>query len=338
MTADEARAALLQLITGFATSQAIHVAATLSLADFLGGGPKTAADLAEGTKTNPVALYRLMRALASIGVFEEDKDRRFSLTTIGQFLRSEIAGTHAPMAQLVGRPNVWQAWGHLLLAVRTGVPAFDQVHGNGVWDYRAQHPDEAGIFDRAMASGTERFADAVLNVCDFGRFDRVVDVGGGNGMFLVKMLAAYPHIQGTLFDQPHVVAQSAAQLNSTELSGRCHIQGGSFFVNVPEGADAYLLKWILHDWDDMASIDILRSCRKAMKSTSLLFVVEHVIGPPNASPEGKFMDLAMMVMNGGRERTRDEFANLFAEAGFRLTRVTPTATAVSVLEGVLKSD
>jgi len=179
MPTHKARADLLRLINGFHASQAIHVAATLGLADLLGSGPRTTAELAAATKAHPTALYRLMRALASIGVFHEDDDRSFSLTPVGDFLRTDVAGTHAPMAQLIGRPNYWQAWGALLYAVRSGTTAFDHVHGSGVWEYRAQRPEETFIFDRAMASGTERFAEAVLEVCDFGRFHNVIDVGGG---------------------------------------------------------------------------------------------------------------------------------------------------------------
>jgi hypothetical protein len=336
MPTHEARADLLRLINGFHASQAIHVAAALGLADLLGSGPRTTAELAAATKAHPTALYRLMRALASIGVFHEDDDRRFSLTPVGDFLRTDVAGTHAPMAQLVGRPNYWQAWGALLYAVRSGATAFDHVHGSGVWEYRAQRPEETFIFDRAMASGTERFAEAVLEVCDFARFHNVIDVGGGDGMFLAKILAAYPSLRGTLFDQPHVTSKAASSLEALGLSGRCHAISGNFFVNVPAGGDVYLLKWILHDWDDTAAIGILRSCHRAMKPSSRLLLVEHVIGSPNASSDGKFMDLGMMVVTGGRERTEDEFATLLAEAGFQLISITPTATLLSLIEGALK--
>ena len=335
MTAQGARADLLHLINGFQASQAIHVAATLGLADLLRAGPKSTADLAASTGTHPVALYRLMRALASIGVLREAKGRRFALTPIGEFLRSDVVGTHAPMAELIGRPTFWQAWDNLLHAVRTGGIAFDDLHGRSVWAYRAEHPEEERIFDRAMAAGTEGFAEAVLDVCDFGRFDRVIDVGGGDGTFLAKILAAHPRIVGTLFEQPQIVARAAASIESHGLSNRCEAVGGNFFASVPAGGDAYLLKWILHDWDDAAAIDILRSCRRAMKPLARLLVFEYIVGPPNAAPDAAFMDLNMMVMAGGRERTREEFAALFAQAGFRLTSVTPTGTPFSLIEGVL---
>jgi hypothetical protein len=334
----DARADLLRLINGFQASQAIHVAATLGLADLLRCSPKSAADIARTTGAHPDALHRLMRVLASIGLVEETDGHRFALTPIGEFLRSDVSGTCAPMAEMIGRPNFWQAWGDLLHAVRTGDTAFDHVHGSNVWEYRSRHPEETRIFDRAMASGTERFAEAVLAVCDFGRFEHVVDVGGGDGMFLAKILAKYPRIRGTLFDQPHVIARGAASQSRQTFEGSYHAVGGNFFDAVPEGGEAYLLKWILHDWRDAASVNILKSCRRAMKRTGRLLVAEYVLGSSDASPEGEFMDLMMLVMNGGRERTRDEFAAIFTAAGFRLTSITPTATPLSVIEGVLEHE
>jgi hypothetical protein len=176
------RSALLHLINGFRASQAVHVAATLGLADLLSSDPEAAAELAVATETHPAALYRLMRALASTGVFEEDESGRFALTTVGEILRSDIAGTHAPMALLHGRPDNWQAWADLSYAVRSGATAFDHVHGSSVWEYRAKHPEESRVFDRAMAVGTERFAEIAIGVCNFGRFGTVVDIGGGDGV------------------------------------------------------------------------------------------------------------------------------------------------------------
>lgn len=338
MTTDDARGSLLHLINGFQASQAIHVAAVLGLADLLGAGDRTADDLAAATQTHPASLYRLMRALASIGVFREGEGKRFGLTAVGKHLRSDIAGTQAPMAIMVGQSNHWRAWADLLFAVRTGSTAFDHVHGNGVWEHRQSHPEEARNFDRAMAAGTERFAETLLGLYDFSRYHHVVDIGGGDGMLLSKILAAHPSLRGTLFDLPHVNAKAAESLGALGLSGRCRTIGGDFFAGVPEGGDVYLLKWILHDWNDAASIDILRSCRRAMQSGAKLLVVEHIIGAPNTTPKATFMDINMMVMTGGRERTRDEFAALFAAAGLRLSLVTPTATSLCLIEGVLECD
>jgi len=337
MTTHDVGGDLSKLLMGFRVSQAIHVAATLGLADLLAPGPKTSDELAEATNTHLLALYRLMRALASAGIFRECDHRRFELTPVGELLRSDVAGTHAPIAQLIGRPIYWQAWGDLLHAVRSGETAFNHVHGVDVWEYRASHAQEGEAFDRAMAAHTDRFAAVVAEACDFDRFASVVDVGGGDGTFLAKILTAHPRVRATLLDQPHVIARAAASFEPLGLSSRCRAVGGDFFVSVPEGGDAYLMKSILHDWDDPASIDILRICRKAMKPTSRLLVVEHVIGPPNTGPEGKFADLHMLVLTGGRERTRDEFDALFDQSGFRLVTVTPTSTPLSVIECVPES-
>ena len=333
MTTHDASADLSKLLMGFRVSQAINVAATLGLADLLAPGPKTSGELAEATNTHPLALYRLMRALSSAGVFRELDHRRFELTPVGELLRSDVAGTQAPMARLLGRPSYWQAWGDLLHAVRSGETAFNHVHGTDVWEYRANHPEEGKVFDRAMAALTDRFVAAVAEACNFDRFVNVVDIGGGDGTFLAKILTALPRVHATLLDQPHVIVRAAASFESLGLSGRCRAVGGDFFVGVPKDGDAYLMKSILHDWDDTACIDILRICRKAVKPTSRLLVVEHVIGPPNIGPEGKFADLHMLVLTGGRERTRDEFAALFAQSGFRLVSVSATSTPLSVIEG-----
>ena len=334
MITTDARAELLRLIIGFQASQAIHVAAALGLADLLDSDPKPVSDLARATKTKPNALYRLMRALASIGIFREEQNLNFALAPMGKFLRTDTVGSHAPMAQFIGRSNSWQAWGDLLHAVRTGDTAFNHVHGRGVWEYRAEHPEESLIFDRAMAEGTEQYAQAVMQFYDFGRFRHVVDVGGGDGAFLGRLLDRYPSMQGTLFDQPHVIERAEKLFAGLDLSQRCRMCSGNFFTDVPHGADAYLLKWILHDWDDEAAIKILRTCRRATTQAGRLLIVEHVVGPPNVTRDAKFMDLTMMVMNGGKERTEAELTVILSKAGFRLTSLIETEGPQSLIEAI----
>jgi hypothetical protein len=332
LQSEAARADLLRLINGFEASQAIHVAASLGLADLIGAGTTASADLAAATTTDPNSLYRLMRALAAVGVMREEADRHFGLTPMGEYLRSDVSGTHGPMAKLIGRPNFWLAWGNLLQAVRDGTIAFDHVHGCNVWSYRADHPEESAVFDSAMAAGTERFADSILDAYDFSRFRHAVDVGGGDGAFLAKILAAHPSMNGTLFDQPHVITKAMSGLCARGLSKRCRAQGGDFFVSVPEGGDVYLLKWVLHDWKDADCVAILQRCRAAMQPAARLLLVEFLVQPPNTGPEGKFMDLMMMVMNGGRERTREEIGTLLATGGFRITDVKQAWSLLSVIE------
>jgi hypothetical protein len=217
--------------------------------------------------------------------------------------------------------------------VRTGENAFQSVHGADVWEYRAAHPDDGATFDRAMTDISRRANRELLEAYDFGRFERVVDVGGGHGAFLAGVLAAHPATCGVLFDQAHVVAEAAPVLEAAGVSDRCEVIAGSFFDAVPPGGDAYLLKAIVHDWEDDDAVGILRNVRAAIADTGTVLVVDRELGAPNENAEAKFSDLNMMVGPGGRERTRDEFAALFDDAGFALRRVVPTAIGLNVFEG-----
>jgi hypothetical protein len=323
---------LRRLITGFQVSQAIHVAATLGIADHLADGPRSSDELAQATESHPRSLYRLLRALAAIGLLHEDEERRFSLTPLGELLRRDVPESLAGSAAYVGRPYYWQAWANLLYSVRTGENAFRHVHGVDVWAYRAEHPEESEIFDRAMESLTRGAGAALIEAYDFGRFATVVDVGGGNGTLLAQVLAAHPALQGLLFDQPHVVAGAECVLQEAGVSDRCRVVASSFFDAVPEGCDAYLLKHIVHDWGDRQATAILQAVRRAVPSEGALLVLERVVGPPNKDLAAKLGDLNMLVMPGGKERTLDEYAALFAGAGFRLVGAMPTAAGVSVIE------
>jgi SAM-dependent methyltransferase len=328
---------LARLINGYQVSQAIHVAATLGIPDLLAGGPRGSRALAGATKADPAALYRLLRALATVGILLEQDDRQFSLAPLGELLRSNAPCSARAWAELIGRPNYWHAWGDLLGGVRTGSIPFENVHGATVWDYRTQRPDEAGIFNRAMAAITDQIAEAVSSAHDFSRYATLVDVGGGEGAFIAGILGKHPALSGVLFDQAAVVARAHDRLDHAGVSDRCQVVGGNFFDAVPEGGDAYLLKWILHDWSDNDATAILRSCRRAIRPDGRLVIVEHLIGPYNAGREGKFMDLNMMVITGGVERTRAEFAAIFEAAGFELTRVSHTEAPISVIEGAPRS-
>jgi hypothetical protein len=319
-----------QLVNSYRISQALHVAAVLGIADELAGGPRSANELAEATSADPDALYRLLRALASIGVLEEQNERRFALTELGDGLRTDAPGSIAGWASFMGRPVFWETWGSLLHSIRTGENAFRHIHGESVWEFRATRPEESAVFDRAMGTQTRVVTGAVLDAYDFGRFGTVVDVGGGNGSLLASLLERYPDMQGVLVDQPHVVANAAEVLGPSRA--RCTVVAGDFFESVPEGGDAYVLKWIIHDWEDAESIAILRNCRAAMHPDAALLVIERDLGPPNEAPEAKFSDLNMLVNPGGRERTVGEYAELLAQAGLELTGSTPTASGMSVFE------
>ena len=325
---------LLRLINGFQISQAIHVAATVGVADHLRDGPRTSEELASLTGTDAGALYRLLRVLAAVGVFEEHDQRRFSLTPLGDCLRSDSETPAGPWASFIGRPYYWQSWGHLLHSVRTGENAFQDLNGETVWQYRQQHPEEGGIFDRAMAGNSRGAVEALIHAYDFSPFGHVADIGGGHGQTLAGILAAHPATRATLFDQLHVISKAQATLEKENLADRCHFIAGSFFDAVPAGADAYILRMIIHDWEDQEAIAILKNCRRAMAANAKLLLIEQVVGPPGEGAIIKFSDLNMMVSPGGRERTRDEFADLCAQSGFALTRIIPAGPRMSVVEAI----
>ena len=322
MTSDP-RLGLLGLINGFQITQAIHVASTLRVADHLNGGARSVGELAGLTKSHPDALYRLLRALAAVGVFQEEEGRKFALTPMGDCLRTESTTPLGAWAEVVGSPYFWQTWGHLLHSVQTGENAFQDLNGKDVWQFRAEHPEYGATFDRAMTQLSRGNAEAVIRAYDFSPFRHIVDVGGGQGLLLAAILRAHAHMRGTLYDQPGVVAGAKAVLAERGVIDRCDIVGGSFFEAVPEGADAYLMRVVIHDWEDDEAIAILKVCRRAMRETARLLLIERLIAPANEMPAAKFGDLNMMVLPGGRERTREEFSDLFARSGFELTRAFP---------------
>lgn len=312
---------LLALINGFQITQAIRVAATLRVADHLHDGARSVHKLAALTRSHPDSLYRLLRALAAVDVFREEEDRTFGLTPMGNCLRTDSAMPLGAWAEVVGSPYFWQAWGHLLHSVQTGENAFQDLNGKDVWQFRAEHPEHGATFDRAMTQLSRASAEAVVRAYDFSPFRHIVDVGGGQGLMLAEILRAHPHIRGTLFDQRDVIIRARAVLAERAVIDRCDIVGGSFFETLPEGADAYLMRAVIHDWNDDEATAILKVCRRATQDTARLLLIERLVGRPNEAPATKFSDLNMLVSPGGRERTREEFSDLLARSGFALTRV-----------------
>jgi hypothetical protein len=331
---DHPGVALRRLVDGYQVSQAIHVAATLGIAELLTNGPRSDEELAAATDTDRRSLYRLLRALTSVGVFREEDGHHFALTPLGDCLRFEVPASVGGWAAFIGQPYYWNAWAHLLHSVRTGENAFRHVYGVDVWQYRAAHPEAGAAFDRAMTTNSRTRAEEILEAYDFGRFVSVVDVGGGRGALLSAILAAHPRVGGVLFDQPHVVAGAEEALHAAGVDGRCRVVGGSFFETVPEGGDAYILRDVLHDWEDEEATTALRSCRRAIAADGTLLVIEREILPANEGLVAKFSDLNMLVSPGGQERTIAEYAALFGAAGFRLLDVHRTAGAWSIFEGV----
>jgi hypothetical protein len=326
------QAALLKMLTGFWTSQAIHVAAKLGIADLVKDGPRTADDLARATQTHGRSLYRLLRALASIGVFAEDGAGRFGLTPMAACLVGDAPGSLRAAATAMGEEH-YRSWGDLLYSVRTGNTAFDHVFGQPIFSYLAAHPRAAGLFDETMTGVHGAETAAMLEVYDFTPIGTLVDVGGGNGTTLAGILAKDPLLHGILFDRPDVIDRARETLKAAAMEHRCLTVGGDFFQSVPVGGDAYLLRHILHDWTDDQCLTILRNIRKAMLPRAKLLVVESVIPPGNEPFFGKFLDVNMLVIPGGMERTEAEYRQLFANGGFKLTRIIPTRMEVSVIEG-----
>jgi hypothetical protein len=324
-------AVLMRLILGKSIAMAISVVAKLRVADLLADGPKTLAELAAETKTHAPSLYRVLRALAGVGVFAERADGRFALTPMGEYLRTGVKGSLRGIADFFGADWSWRAWGHLLESVRTGRTAFDGVFGEPAFDYLAKHPDESAVFNEGMTGFTSSIAPAVAEAYDFASFGTVVDVGGGHGVLLNAILRAYPGVNGIVFDSPHVVVGAEAAIREAGLAGRSRAVGGDFFQGVPAG-EAYLMKHIIHDWSDDRATTILRNCRKVVASGGKLLLVEMVVAPGDAEDIAKLFDLEMLVIASGKERTEAEYRHLLAGAGWRLSRVIPTESPAHIVE------
>ena len=325
---------MLQMISGFWVSQAIHLAARLGIADLVKAQPQTAAALAEATGTHAPSLSRVLRALVSIGIFAEDEQGRLVTTPLAATLETDAPGTLRWMAMVELGQEHFTAWGNLMHSVKTGEIAFDNHFGQPVWEYYAQHHEHAQNFNHEMSGLTGMIHQAVLNAYDFSGITKIVDVAGGLGGQLSEILKAYPKLQGVLFDLPQVIADAGSLLVAAGVKDRCELTSGSFFESVPAGGDAYILKWIIHDWDDERSVTILKNCRRAIAENGKLLLVEMIIPPGNQPDLSKLMDLNMMVMTGGCERTEADFSRLFSAAGFRLTRVVTTESMMSVIESV----
>ncbi|HVT04923.1 MAG TPA: methyltransferase [Thermoanaerobaculia bacterium] len=324
--------AMLQLISGFWISRAIYIAAKLGVADHLVDGPKTAEGLAAATGTHSGSLYRVLRALASVGVFVEDEKKAFSLTPLSETLRTDAPGSLRAFATVELGEEHYPAWGDLMHSVKTGAIAFDHAFGMPVWKFFEQNPENAKTFNDAMTGMTLAMNDAVLTSYDLSPIRKLVDVGGGHGSLLASAIKANPQMKGVLFDAPAVIEGARVHLASEGLDGRCELVAGDFFKSVPSGGDAYILKWIIHDWDDERSITILKNCHRAMAENGKLLLVEAVV-PRGSEPHfSKFIDLNMLVMTGGRERTEDEYRILLERSGFKLTAIIPTESPLSVIE------
>ena len=324
---------LLQMMTGYWVSQALYVVAKLGVADLLTQRLQPVEELAMATQTDAPSLRRVLRALASVGVFTEVSPGTFALTPLAAQLQTGTPDSMRALAIMYAEEQ-YRAWGDILHSVRTGETAFEHQFGTSYFAYLAQHPESDRVFNEAMTGWTAQLVSAVVDAYDFSQFKTVVDVGGSYGTLLAAILQNNPTIRGILFDQPHVVAAAEEKLAAAGIAEQCTTVGGDFFVEVPAGGDVYILAQILHDWDDERSVAILRQCRRAVAAHAKLLVIELVLPASEEPFLGKWLDLHMLVLLGARERTAAEYDALFQAAGFALARVIPTAAGQSIVEAV----
>lgn len=321
--------AMFEMIAGMWRSQAISVAARLGVADVIKNGEMHYEAIAKQVGAHPESLYRLLRALSSDEIFIETKEGYFKLSAYGQCLREDSPGSVKAMAVFQGQYQ-WLHWGELHHSVVTGETTLEKTRGMGLFDFMAKTPGAQTSFDQFMTIVSKIETESILTAFDFSRFRTLADVGGGHGFFLSSILRAYPRLKGILFDQPHVVKGSSEQLRG--LEDRCEVVGGSFFEEIPEGADAYMMKHIIHDWEESLCLKILKNVRTKIPSNGTLLLFETVVTPPREAHFSKLLDLEMLVAVGGKERTEKQYAELLGKAGFRLKRVVPTIGVVSVIE------
>ena len=323
---------MLQIISGFWISRAVYVIAKLGIPDLLKTGPKTADELASTTKMHAPSLFRLLRALASVGVLNSAGDGRFALTPVSETLVTDAPGSLRWFAVSELGQEHYPAWGNLMHSVKTGEIAFDHFFGVDIWKYFQQNPEDAAVFNDSMSGVTAAVNEAITSLYDYSKFRKIVDVGGGHGGLITSILKQNPKLHGVLFDAPEVIEGARPKLEAAGLANRCETVAGDFFKSVPEGGDAYIMKWIIHDWDDARAITILRNCRKQIAPNGRLILVDCVVPETDDPHFSKFIDLNMLVMTGGKERTAKEFDDLLAAAGFRLLRVIPTDVPTGIVE------
>lgn len=326
---------LMQMATGKWVSKALAVVADLGIADLLGGGARHVDDLAAAAGSGADGLYRLIRAMTAFGVFTELPGRRFENNAMSTLLRSDVPNSLRAMVRWLGEEGAWRAWSGLEYSVKTGKPAFDHILGTQVFDYFQAHPETGRIFNDAMSSFTAVTGPAVAKAYDFSGINTLVDVGGGHGALLARICQQHPGVRGVVFHRPEVVAGAGPLLAAEGVADRIRTEGGDFFERVTVGADAYIMKHIIHDWDDAHCVRILTNCRQAVAPGGKVLIVDQVVTDGPESVYAKLSDLEMLVMTtGGRERTAEEFGRVLAAAGLTLTRIVPTESPVAVIESV----
>ena len=326
---------VVQMASSLWVSRLLYLAAKLGLADLVASGTNTPQAIAAKTKTHERSMQRVLRALGCIGIVEQKPDGTIAMTELGDTLRSDHPGKARSTVLMVGGPWMWQSWGEFEYSVATGKTATEKVLGMPAFDYLAKHPDQASIFNEAMVGIHGQEPAAVAEAYDFSGFGTVVDVGGGTGNLIAAILKKYPQPAGVIYDLPHVVKEAPGFLKTLGVADRVKTEAGSFFERVPPGGDAYVLSHVIHDWSEEQCLTILGHCRKAMKPGAKLLIVEMVLPDGNEPHPGKMLDMVMLTVPGGEERTASEYRELLGKAGFRMNRVVPTASAVGVVEAEL---
>nr|QIS94338.1 Tjp4 [Symphyonema bifilamentata 97.28] len=330
--------ALMQMLDGHYLSQAIFVAAKLGIADLLKDGTKSTDELAKVTEVNSQFLYRILRALSSVGIFAEVGDRNFELTPLAKYLQSDVPGSMRLPAILVGEEWHWQAWGNMFNAVKNGTSAFEAKFGTNIVDYFGQNPQQSKVFFEAMTTYSVIVNNAILEVYDFSAFSKLVDVGGGLGSLLTDILKANPQLTGILLELPPVIERAKQQnhFQTKEISGRYEIVGGDFLESVPSGGDVYILKQIIHNLNNDDAIKLLQNCHDAMSTNGKLLVIDPVIPSSNEPSFSKLLDLQMMVTHGAQVHTANEFQDILTKTGFQITNIIPTKSPCTIIESVKK--
>ena len=327
---------MVELVNGYQVSAAIGAVARLGVADYLSAGPAHLGAVAARVGADPRSLERVLRLLANVGIFEELDDGRFALTAFGEMLRSDVPGSVHRGAIVVSEEWHWRAYGYFVQSVRTGEPGFRQAHGCGFWEYLERHPQAAALINDSMSRAASFIAAAFVRAYDLSGIGRLVDVGGGHGVLMRAVLEAHPHVRGVVFDLPGVIESTRAHLADAGLTDRCEAIAGDFFEAVPTGGDAYVLSWILHDWDDESAVRILANCRAAMGDTGRLLAIELVVPADDEPPSSrevewllKTADIEMLAVVGGRERTAAEYRQALRERRVR-THAHPRARAAGL--------
>ena len=328
-------AQLIQMGTAYWVSKILYATAKLGLADQIAAEPKSAAELAGPLGVHAPSLHRLMRTLASLGILTEDTERRFSLTVMGEALKTGAPGSARSTLLSFCSPWFTRGFDNIMHSLQTGRSGFEEAHGKPVFDYIGQFPEEAALLSEAMNGFHGEEPPQVAAAYDFSPFKTIVDVGGATGNMLSAILTRHPGPRGILFDMAHVVTDAPEFLKSKHIAQRVTIERGNFFQSVPAGGDAYVLSHIIHDWSEDQCLTILSNVRNAMKPDGSLLIVEMVLPDGDEPHPGKILDIVMLVMPGGQERTKAEYATLLEKAGFKLTRIVPTNSAVSVVEAKL---